>query len=332
MRKIIFFAAMLLAVSVSAQVNIANGLLAYYPFNGNANDESGNNRDFTSAGFHETDRFGNTQKALRLMSPGDKLSRNFSSYYNLDSNFTINFWVNTQGPSLASYPFSWGYGWSAGNSSSDYYVEYRTNPNASSYSSRVRFTLDDLGTGSCNVDYDAVDTTYNLGNWEMITIVRTQTTLNLYQNTVLVESVALSPSCIQNASQLPATELKLGSDNSREYVDDLMIHGRALNSQEIAYLFNLTSSWTSSPTSTEVISENELRLFPNPVKNALNIQLDENSNYALEVTDLNGKRVYSSNLSGQNFELNTAEWVQGLYLLRLIDENGKTYTQKVVKD
>ena len=50
MRKIIFFAAMLFAVSVSAQVNIANGLLAYYPYNGNANDESGNGYNGTVNG------------------------------------------------------------------------------------------------------------------------------------------------------------------------------------------------------------------------------------------------------------------------------------------
>ena len=322
---------MLFAVSVSAQVNIANGLLAYYPFNGNANDESGNNRDFTSAGFHETDRFGNIQKSLRLMSPGDKLSRNFSPYYNLDSNFTINFWINTQGPSLASYPFSWGYGWSPGNSLSDYYIEYRTNPNASSYSSRVRFTLDDLGTGSCNVDYDAVDTTYNLGNWEMITILRTQTSLNFYQNTVLVESIALSPSCVQDASQLPATELKLGSDNSREYIDDLMIHGRALNSQEIAYLYNLTSSWTTSPTSILVTKQSEISIYPNPVSDWAQIRFEETGTFKVDIIDVSGRVVYSQQSSEQNFQINTSVWSAGIYVAIISNESGVIERKKIVK-
>jgi hypothetical protein len=166
----------------------------------------------------------------------------------------------------------------------------------------------------------------------MASSVKSGNNISLFIDTVLVSSVTINDSCNQN---LDIFELIIGYDQAGQQfsgnIDDVMIHNRALTTAEISYLYNLNSSW-SSPTSTELISANELKLFPNPVKNALNIQLSENSNYALEVTDLNGKKVYSSNLSGQNFELNTAEWAQGLYLLRLIDENGKTYTQKVVKD
>jgi hypothetical protein len=41
-----------------------NGLVAYYPFNGNANDESGHGYNATSSGaILAIDRFGNTDKA-----------------------------------------------------------------------------------------------------------------------------------------------------------------------------------------------------------------------------------------------------------------------------
>jgi len=43
--------------SVFAQINLDSGLVAHYPFNGNANDESGNGATLT------TDRFGNANKA-----------------------------------------------------------------------------------------------------------------------------------------------------------------------------------------------------------------------------------------------------------------------------
>ena len=42
---------------VFAQINLDSGLVAHYPFNGNANDESGNGATLT------TDRFGNANKA-----------------------------------------------------------------------------------------------------------------------------------------------------------------------------------------------------------------------------------------------------------------------------
>ena len=47
-----------------AQVNLANGLIAYYPFSGNANDASGNgnNAVFNNATL-TTDRFGNPNSA-----------------------------------------------------------------------------------------------------------------------------------------------------------------------------------------------------------------------------------------------------------------------------
>ena len=49
---------------VFAQINIDSGLVAHYPFNGNANDESGNGNDGTVNGATlTTDRFGNANKA-----------------------------------------------------------------------------------------------------------------------------------------------------------------------------------------------------------------------------------------------------------------------------
>jgi len=46
--------------SVVAQINLDSGLVAYYPFNGNANDESGNGNNGTVNGATLTaDRFGN---------------------------------------------------------------------------------------------------------------------------------------------------------------------------------------------------------------------------------------------------------------------------------
>jgi uncharacterized protein (TIGR02145 family) len=72
-----------------------NGLVAYYPFNGNANDESGNGNNGTVNGATlTTDRFGNSGKAysfdgvsnyIQCLSPGPTGITNLS----------ISFWMNT---------------------------------------------------------------------------------------------------------------------------------------------------------------------------------------------------------------------------------------------
>ncbi|MGA9778350.1 MAG: hypothetical protein ACLPRE_04365 [Limisphaerales bacterium] len=53
-----------LAMPVHAQTFLTNGLLAYYPFNGNANDASGNgNNGVVYGATLTTDRFGMSNSA-----------------------------------------------------------------------------------------------------------------------------------------------------------------------------------------------------------------------------------------------------------------------------
>ena len=86
-------------VTVTETVAPTDGLVAYYPFNGNANDESGNGNDGTVIGNVEltTDRFGNPNSAYRF--PGEPF--NYISVPDVESlhlsTFTLNAWVYTDG-------------------------------------------------------------------------------------------------------------------------------------------------------------------------------------------------------------------------------------------
>ena len=54
-------------IQINAQVDLQNGLVAFYPFNGNANDESGNNNNGSVHGAKlTTDRFGNPNSAYNF--------------------------------------------------------------------------------------------------------------------------------------------------------------------------------------------------------------------------------------------------------------------------
>jgi hypothetical protein len=75
-----------------------SGLIAYYPFNGNANDESGNGHDGTVNGATLTsDRFGSSNSAYQF-GDGKYIEVPHSSDLNITSSgFTISAWVRFSG-------------------------------------------------------------------------------------------------------------------------------------------------------------------------------------------------------------------------------------------
>lgn len=64
MARTLLLILILLSSTLSAQVNLNQGLMAYYPFSGNDNDMSGNNNNpvFNNATL-TTDQFGNPNGA-----------------------------------------------------------------------------------------------------------------------------------------------------------------------------------------------------------------------------------------------------------------------------
>ena len=86
---------------------INDGLVAYYPFNGNANDMSGSGYNGTVNGATlTTDRFGNPNSAYSFNGTGAYISTTF--YGILGSNpRTISFWAKTSSPNYMD-PLSYG--------------------------------------------------------------------------------------------------------------------------------------------------------------------------------------------------------------------------------
>ena len=79
--------------NVSAELH--DGLVAYYPFNGNANDESSNtNHGIVNGATLNKDRFGNDNSAYKFDGINDFISINDSESLNFgNGNFTISLWV-----------------------------------------------------------------------------------------------------------------------------------------------------------------------------------------------------------------------------------------------
>lgn len=84
----------------------------------------------------------------------------------------------------------------------------------------------------------------------------------------------------------------------------------------------------------EVSVLDNVKVFPNPVSNTFNIQIDEPefSQYQVEILNLAGQIIFSKSFPNPQILINTESFTSGMYLLKIKTENGKTFTSKLLKN
>ena len=88
---ILFF---IIASFAIAQGSLDSALVAYYPFNGNANDETGNGHNGTvNGGILTNDRFNQQDNAYTFPNLHNNIVLDNTASMNLESGFTLNAWV-----------------------------------------------------------------------------------------------------------------------------------------------------------------------------------------------------------------------------------------------
>ncbi len=224
-----------LAVQVHAQTFLTNGLVAYYPFSGNANDTSGNGNNGTVQGATlTTDRFGNANQAY-LFSGTSYVTASLSST-RFGTNFTASVWfnaddINNSWPTLleevGNTAFVMGIaGQTSGGSIGNLYAfATHAQPNKD-------WELLPLFQPSLNKYYQAV-------------VVRAGTNVMMYWNGTLGAT-----NQVVNPTVEPGNTFYIGcsGDNlSSDYVfhgviDDIRIYNRALSSNEVAQLYAYESA------------------------------------------------------------------------------------------
>jgi alpha-tubulin suppressor-like RCC1 family protein len=213
---------------------LKNGLVAFYPFNGNANDASGNGNNGVVLGATlTTNRFGTTNSSYYFSSqncsPRIEANINTSS---IKSSISISIWVKQDGTGCALSPrildfesspidgpgqLQWMYGyqnkWGIGHLNSN---------------------------GIHTTDRGRDDKSFSTGskNWTHLVYINDGTTSKFYQDGRL-----LDVSANVNGRPILARNLTIGRMNHPAFdafngnIDDLGIWNRALTSQEIQYLF-----------------------------------------------------------------------------------------------
>ncbi|OFX42888.1 MAG: hypothetical protein A2046_08455 [Bacteroidetes bacterium GWA2_30_7] len=235
-----------------------NGIVAYYPFNGNANDESGNGYNGTSSGATlANDRFGNANSAYSFNGVNNyiDLSTNASSF-NFQQPATVSFWVKSSVDDVhAIYSVTNNIGDNGttiviGNNTTDKLTNEIIT--ISNYSSSTDYYIAGYTTTNRNLLFD--------NNWHNIICVFDGVSAKIYlDNNLLSITTGWGTNNGQYGNITSPTRAVLGTRYANSSygvfhnggLDDILVYNRVLNTTEIATIYNYTGCTTSIPTAND---------------------------------------------------------------------------------
>jgi hypothetical protein len=281
-----------------------NGLVGWWPFNGNANDESGNGNNGTVNGATlTTDRFGVASKAYSF--DANKILVNNNPSLNLQGGFTFNCWVLLNG-----------------NTSDNTIISKYQNFD-DSYSFVVKNLKPTIQTASSPANWSICQNTNTLNQNVWINLAASFDTLTnefkIYKNGVLIHQ------CINNSSiALSNANVYFGSFSNGNYfygkIDDIGIWNRAINDQEILNLYNSCSLQTSiSPSFSSVITggSNSLNLTTSDISASITWQSNASGLGWVNILDNN----YYSGSSSSILTINNVQLWNNNQAFRVISSN-----------
>ena len=203
--------------------DITTGLGAYYPFNGNANDASGNGYDgIVHNAKLARDRFGNEDKAFEFDGINDFIDLGNRTVFNFNSsNFSISVWVKSSAPKVGTY-FIAKYSIGAPNC-------YGLGTDESGNSYAFGGEIDTRGHTSLGDNH-----------WHsVVAIYNINSRLDVYLDGQLETFSDFSGHSGTMSNSFPLLIGKISSgQNFAGWVDDVRIYNRALTAKEVAALYN----------------------------------------------------------------------------------------------
>lgn len=289
MKKLVFtvFAVGLgLTASIMAQVPSyvpTNGLVGWWPFNGNANDESGNgnNGSFTASscincGSNQVkaepmlaiDRYNIINKSYNFSDQLDLISINNSSNLQLTNQYTISLWLYPTSFNFGKYSFGvilskWG-----GGGAASYQIRISNAGNI----------LFDTHNGTSTTTITSTNP-LTLNSWSNIIIT---------QNNTLVSIIVNDINTTNNQNMVIPMKanntIEIGRNHNQFYnyqhegflgrIDDVAIWNRVLTSLEIKALYESKQENGNNQTWEEIKSP--IKINPNPKGGSQNVFFDKN--------------------------------------------------------
>ena len=321
--------------------NLANGLVGYWPFCGDANDESGNGNNGTVNGATLTsDRFGNPNSAYEFDGVNDNIQMASSQSLN-SSSVSISGWINaSQLSGIRGIISRWN---------------QLNNP---CYNYSVSLDLTNKITGACTVYPGTIlyaNSNINTNTWVHFTYVHNALVGGyIYINGTLEQTMSISGNiCNSTNDLLIGAQVNTNINNLWRFfngkIDDIGIWNRALSASEVQQLYNTgiyfqtvtgscdTLQFNANITGFNPITyQNQVKVFPNPAKDNLVIDCGANFNtltgYSMKILNTVGQSVYNSLITQQvtNIPLTAPTWSPGAYIVQFINPTGTVIEAKQI--
>ena len=275
-------------------------LVAHYPFNGNANDESGNaNHGAVNGATLTTDRFGNIDSAYSF-DGNDIITIAHNDVLNCSDELSFSVWVK---PNSLQNAMIFG---------------------KSNYATKTNYLLRTKSTGYLQFEYkDFANTNslpLNIGDWNHIALV----TQSDNSKQVYINGVLASHTSATSPYGLVTNVLTIGARPGNEFfngsIDDLRIYKKALSASEITSLYNKNALAVSK---NQIAQQNTFYVY-NSTLHFKNTQ-DLSKVKSISVFNLLAQKVYNSN-TVQNE--NPLPLKQGLYILKVTNKDNQITTKK----
>jgi len=343
-----FLLIVIVALSAIGQVP-ANGLVGYWPFNGNADDASGNGNHGTVSGATlTTDRFGNANSAYSFNSSS-------SNYIEIPDNallrpgqITISLWVNS---SVVFLPRAQAVlvKTNISNAQNEQYaIAIRPNGSYNYPDFALKFNSS-CQPGAGWVSAANANTASTVNNWHHFVGIFNGDSLMLYHDNVL-SAIDLRTGAIDDC---PGGTLNIGRNWSQfpDYfqgsIDDIRIYNRAFSEAEVAELYNEGICELSvSVTDTLIINVNltgfdpvsyqhNIKIYANPSNDLIIIDCGSNyttlNGYTIKITNSLGQIVNEFPVTQQTETIDLNSWTgKGIYFVYLVDGSSNTVDVKKI--
>jgi hypothetical protein len=321
-----------------------DGLVGYWPFNGNANDESGNgNNGNVNGATLTTDRFGNENSAYSFNGTNGFINVANSLSLSPTNSISLCGWIKSRSTNFFDRIIN------KSHNVAQNYATYQLITRNASLSATPGFTLR-FGTGNSQLSSDYLYSGDNIGNvyfdiWQFIVGTWDGTAMKFYQNGILISSTARTGLLNYTNGDLQFGKGLGGTGLPQFYegeIDDIGIWNRALTQQEITNLYNANQCFTNiTVTDTLIINvgqlsfndpvtyANNITIAPNPASSQINISFNN-------ITDLNGGTLKVINSLGQEVAttpiatsgtqsiMQLATWGgSGMYYVQIINPQGQ---------
>lgn len=318
-------AALLLVTISSAQININAGLKAYYPFNGNAKDSTGNGNDGTEMGVSlATDKNSNANSCYFFDGADHYINVPADSTIQPKNAVSVSAWVNTTDKdywnfavckrlNLAKEP---------GNS----YFLGTTGPIQGG--SKWQWSI----SSSTTQHFLVTNTLVEDSTWLHLVGTFDGDTLQLYLNGQSIGSKVISNTTISysNLSLRLGLGIPTSSGNKtawKGYMDEIRIYERELSTDEIKYLYNPALLSTKEVSVPNI----DINVYPNPTNNLLflssPVALDVLAKSTISITDVLGKQLLNTPYSASGIDISNLP--NGVYFISI---SGFSNSYRFVKE